>query len=197
MDFCQVRMENRSRTLKATVVYSNPQWAVYACEKFHGFEYPPGQRLIVKPDFDSHSFSSKRVKQPDILQIAETITQASNLIQAAGLSPDILQAKLGLAVAAKEEELLCNVQLPDPKPLASIDEETAARCFIVCSPQPPPSSALRDVFCRFGNLIDVYMLANRNCGYAKYATKESAENAIKVSSLDFINITCVINIQII
>lgn len=54
------------------------------------------------------------------------------------------------------------------------------RCFIVCTPQPPPIYALRDAFCRMGNLIDVYMLTNRNCGYAKYATKESAEEAIKV-----------------
>lgn len=34
----------------ATVVYNNLQSASYACEKLHGFEYPPGQRLIVKPD---------------------------------------------------------------------------------------------------------------------------------------------------
>lgn len=94
MDFCHVRMENRSHTLRATVVYSNPQWAAYACEKFHGFEYPPGQRLIVKPEYDPRtSLITKHTKQPDILQIAETITQASNLIQAAGLSPDILQVK--------------------------------------------------------------------------------------------------------
>lgn len=57
------------------------------------------------------------------------------------------------------------------------------RCFIVCTPQPPPIYALRDVFCRFGHLIDVYMLTNRNCGYAKYANKDSAEQAIKVSCL--------------
>ena len=34
----------------ATVVYNNPQSANYACEKLHGFEYPPGQRLIVRLD---------------------------------------------------------------------------------------------------------------------------------------------------
>lgn len=45
--------------------------------------------------------------------------------------------------------------------------------------------ALRDVFCRFGDLIDVYMLANRNCGYAKYASRKSAEEAIKVSNCIF------------
>lgn len=70
-----------------TVVYSNAQWAAYAREKFHGFEYPPGQRLIVKPDFDGRGHTSTKHTKPDILQIAETITQASHLIQAAGLSP--------------------------------------------------------------------------------------------------------------
>lgn len=32
-------------------VYNNPQAATYAKEKLHGFEYPPGQRLIVKSDY--------------------------------------------------------------------------------------------------------------------------------------------------
>jgi hypothetical protein len=41
--------------------------------------------------------------------------------------------------------------------------------------------AMRDVFGRFGNLIDVYMLSGKNCGYAKYASKEAAEQAIQVS----------------
>lgn len=41
---------------------------------------------------------------------------------------DILQAKLGLAAAvAKDSDSLCSVKLPEPKPLANIDEETAAR----------------------------------------------------------------------
>jgi hypothetical protein len=31
-------------------VYNNAQAAAYAKEKLHGFEYPPGQRLIVKYD---------------------------------------------------------------------------------------------------------------------------------------------------
>lgn len=39
---------------------------------------------------------------------------------------------------------------------------------------------LSNIFCRFGDLLDVYMLQNKNCGYAKYASEESATNAIKV-----------------
>lgn len=41
--------------------------------------------------------------------------------------------------------------------------------------------ALRDVFGRFGNLVEVYTLYGKNCGYVTYSTKESADEAIKVS----------------
>lgn len=38
---------------------------------------------------------------------------------------------------------------------------------------------LRNVFSRFGNLIDIYLLPNKNCGYAKYASEESCQKAIE------------------
>lgn len=73
----------------------------------------------------------------------------------------------------------CNVELPSPKPLS--DTETCAeRLFIVCHPTPPPDNVLKDVFSRFGHLIDVYMLRNKNFGYAKFSNAEAAENAIQV-----------------
>lgn len=40
---------------QAVAVYNSPQAALYAKEKLHGFEYPPGQRLIVKPDVNVHA----------------------------------------------------------------------------------------------------------------------------------------------
>ena len=54
----------------------------------------------------------------------------------------------------------------------------------MCHPSPPPPYALKDVFGRFGNLIDIYILNGKTCGYAKYAGKESAEKAIQVSGGD-------------
>lgn len=56
------------------------------------------------------------------------------------------------------------------------------RLFIVCHPSPPPIYALKDVFGRFGNLIDIYMLNGKTFGYAKYSSKESADKAIAVSN---------------
>ena len=73
----------------------------------------------------------------------------------------------------------CSVKLPAPHPLAPIDSPVAERLFIVCTPIPPPLYALKDVFGRFGNLIDIYVLNNKTCGYAKYAAIESAEAAVK------------------
>jgi RNA recognition motif. (a.k.a. RRM, RBD, or RNP domain) len=43
---------------------------------------------------------------------------------------------------------------------------------------------LKDVFSRFGNLIDVYLIGQKTCGYVKYASKESAELAMKVIFFD-------------
>jgi len=53
----------------------------------------------------------------------------------------------------------------------------------VCHGSPPPIYAMKDVFGRFGDLIDIYMLNGKNFGYAKYASKDSADKAILVSYL--------------
>lgn len=47
-------------------------------------------------------------------------------------------------------------------------------------PQALPPKILNNVFSRFGDLIDVYLLPNKNCGYAKYASESSAMKAIEV-----------------
>jgi hypothetical protein len=45
---------------------------------------------------------------------------------------------------------------------------------------------LKDVFSRFGNLIDVYLIGQKTCGYVKYASKESADLAMKVISSNLV-----------
>lgn len=126
----------------ATVVYRTPQAALHARQKLHGFEYPPGERLIVK--------LSSELKNFPLLE---------------GPSQPIFDAN---------SSSFCSVNLPPVQPLSK--ETTAVqRCFIVCSPHVLPTHVLKQVFCRFGNLIDVYLLNNRNCGYVKYATAESAK----------------------
>ncbi|KAJ8668171.1 hypothetical protein QAD02_009834 [Eretmocerus hayati] len=183
LDYCHLKTDARFRVRggQATVVYTNPAAAAYAREKLHGFEYPLGHRMIVKPDLAGlapqkpslkHGIPNNNIVNPgvvaaraDLAQLAETIAQATSLIQAAGLTAPTLDHSLH--------------KLPPIQPMASIDADVAKRCFIVCGPPVPPIYAMKDAFCRFGNLIDVYMLPNKNCGYAKYATVESANNAIE------------------
>lgn len=57
------------------------------------------------------------------------------------------------------------------------------RCFIYCHPKPLTQGVLRDMFCRFGGLIDVYLIKGKSCGYAMYANQASANKAIKVNGL--------------
>ncbi|XP_050301976.1 RNA-binding protein 45 isoform X2 [Anthonomus grandis grandis] len=199
LDFCQVRYQGGamgSSRAVGEVVYTSYQWAAHALEKLHGFEYPPGFRLIVKPIYDmapnrrggpferdglgrNNKMDDRRGDSADLLNIAESIAQATSIIQKAGLDPAaILNLKALNSGSGYQDTVRCNVDLPDQKPLANIDDECVARCFVVCS-VPLPNSVLRDVFCRFGNLIDAYLLANRNCGYARYADKHSCQRAIE------------------
>lgn len=48
------------------MVYNNAQAATYAKEKLHGFEYPPGQRLIVKHDYVSTEVNRNNVSSVPI-----------------------------------------------------------------------------------------------------------------------------------
>ncbi|CAH1117460.1 unnamed protein product [Phaedon cochleariae] len=190
MEYCTMRYEGERGSPRPTraigeVVYSDPRWAAHAKQKLHGFEYPPGNRLIVRAEQREGGAYGKRPALSvegggaDLRQIADTIAHASSLIQAAGLSPDLLQKKLGFTTDTKHDEPYCSVELPPSQPMASADADTEARCFIVCQESALSNRVLKDVFCRFGNLIDVYLLSNRNCGYACYASKFSADDAIQ------------------
>lgn len=290
LDYCEMKREAKNRQqqgrCQATVVYNNAQAAAYAKEKLHGFEYPPGQRLIVKYDHftaeasrnvqsvqlpstvanaavqypvsgvnvmamspasgmavASSAMSGARLPpylsglpgQPPSIEtmqptptantmntpsamntinapygmiapsartaalhnnlatLAETIAQATSLIQAAGLgqgalsthpapsipmSPGQPPTNTNFSAGETYDPSYCSVKLPTPQPLAPMDSHVAERLFIVCQPSPPPIYVLKDIFGRFGHLIDVYMLGGRSCGYAKYADKESADRAL-------------------
>ncbi|CAH1988318.1 unnamed protein product [Acanthoscelides obtectus] len=187
MEYCSLTYEGDGRhptRCVAEVMYNDAAWASYARDKLHGFEYPPGTRLIVRP-IPSYSHEKKANKRtatvaalekvkPDLMQIAETIKQATSLIQAAGLSPGII-----LSEKNQKDELMysCTVKLPPVEPL--VTGECVARCFIVCNPYALSQNVLRDIFCRYGNLIDVYMVNNKNYGFAKFTSKVSAELCIQ------------------
>ncbi|CAH0405748.1 unnamed protein product [Chilo suppressalis] len=194
MEHCQFFVDLMRNVGKGTVTYSNPVSAAYAVEKLNKFEYPPGAKIFVKPDnvnFDPQEQNFSNVSQvvsnlknaiaettnsssPDLAQLAEAISQASKIIKMAtsGVNDDNIPDSNDLNY--------CSVQLPKQQPLADIDSPAAKRCFLVCKPQPPPLTVLRDVFCRFGDLINVYTLPGKTVGYARYATAQAADEAIKV-----------------
>ena len=209
-----------------TVVYNNPQSATYAKEKLHGFEYPPGHRLVVKYDVESNNYNSRSssggggggggannsgFQQPrappptqlsnigrnngnngpniqnDLAHLTETIANATALLQAAGYNapnnssgapPSSSNFSSNVSSGETYDPSYCSVKLPSPQPLAAMDSPVAERLFIVCTPTPPHLYALKDIFGRFGSLIDIYMLNGKTCGYAKYSSKESADRAV-------------------
>merc|ERR1719167_461209 len=69
-----------------------------------------------------------------------------------------------------------------PVSLATTGSPCEMRLFFVCkeSREPPPVHIIKDLFSRFGNLIDAYYMKGKNFGYAKHACKESATSAMKV-----------------
>jgi len=74
-----------------------------------------------------------------------------------------------------------SVELPSKKGLVPKDPGESnraykARLFIICSPRALAQPILEDAFCRFGALIDVYTLPGKAIGYAKFDSRQSAED---------------------
>ncbi|XP_075213243.1 RNA-binding protein 45 [Lycorma delicatula] len=210
MEACRFTSDGRTyNSRKVLVQYNTPQAAAYAREKLHGFEYPPGHRISVKPDMDygptSYSgyksdlysnvtnigndfrpgfkndmlsdMSSSAVGPNGIAALTKALAEATQVIQKAGLLPNSANFSRELDIS---DPTYCSAKLPPPQPLSPADAKCAERLFIVCLPTSPPIHALWDVFGRFGNLIEVYLLSGKNCGYVSYANKESADKAVEV-----------------
>lgn len=200
---CNYFVDGAQNVGKGTAFYDNPTSAGYAVEKLNHFEYPPGMKIFVKPDYGfsgngpdyphnnqfhnrndripqainklRHAIDySSRSNTPDIVKLTEAIAEASKLVQrATGIANDNI-------LPDSNDLNYCSVKLPPPQPLADIDSLVVKRCFLVCRPAPPPLTVLRDIFCRFGDLINVYTLPNKTVGYARYASGSAADEAIKV-----------------
>jgi len=71
---------------------------------------------------------------------------------------------------------------PGPSIMAPMGSNCEMRLFFVCkgSHELPPPLIIKDLFGRFGNLIEAYIMKGKNCGYAKYANKKSAAHAMRV-----------------
>ena len=160
MELCDLKRNFSTGESKgvAIVVYNSVGSAIYAKEKLNGFEYPPGFKLAVRC-------------APD----GENIVQSNDIPMGGSTVPPVVGG-----VGSVGGGSYCSVPLPPAKPLANSEsQECAERLFIVCHPSPPASNVLVDIFSRFGDLLAVFMLKNKNFGYAKYASAEAAERAMK------------------
>ncbi|XP_065339373.1 RNA-binding protein 45 [Cloeon dipterum] len=198
MDYLQLIPDPVTGQFKghAVAVYKYPQAAAFAREKLHGFEYPIGQRLIVKLDaplkerpsltgagpstVPRHSIVplNPQAVRPEFTALPDNFVSARAIIQVAATNPGI-PAIMARPADKTFDPRFCSVPLPPPQNCAPYGAEVVERLFIVCQPSPPAVPILKDVFSRFGNLIDVYLIGQKTCGYVKYASKESAELAMK------------------
>lgn len=151
LDYCRLH-DDMSRSNSATVVYTSFQAAKYAKEKLHGFEYPLGERLIVK--------------------LQETA--GGNMSG----SSDLFSFDTPPARRGDSNDLPCNTPLPPIKPMAAMSAPCRKRLFIVCTNGPLPANILKNAFCRFGDLIEVFLLPGKSCGYALFANEASAEDCM-------------------
>ena len=200
MDYCDLKRDHNTHESRgiAYVMYKSMGSAIYAKEKLNGFEYPPGSRLVVK--FAEENTSNQNGKQSSsvgthAMSMASeqsysgynTANQGYNTSTSmAGVNPMVFNPipattpfyQAASATNTGTTSPYTTAVLPNPQPFADPSSEVAARLFIVCQPRAPPEQVLKDVFSRFGDLIDVWMVGDRNFGYAKFCTKVSADAAI-------------------
>ncbi|GAB1600983.1 RNA-binding protein 45-like [Argonauta hians] len=166
--------------------YCTPQAAAYARDKLEGFEYPIGSRIHVRyadqpANADPNATYSESYTEGSgsgsphwTSTPKDTYKKAAMVLEKAGINPECILAKEPVL----ERVRYSNISLPRTQSLRSEDTPVSQRLFIVCQPSAVPEMILRDCFCRFGDLIDVYLLLGRNYGYAKFACKEAANRAM-------------------
>ncbi|XP_053675671.1 RNA-binding protein 45-like [Anopheles nili] len=70
-------------------------------------------------------------------------------------------------------------QFGPPKPLASEQVQCVQKAFFICMPEAISVKLLTDAFCRFGDLIKVYLMPGKRHGYAEFASYVAANRAIQ------------------
>ncbi|XP_058831372.1 RNA-binding protein 45-like [Topomyia yanbarensis] len=71
-------------------------------------------------------------------------------------------------------------QLGPPKPMLNPQSTFCAKkAFFICMPEAVSVKLLQDAFCRFGDLINVYVIPGKRHGYAAFASEVAADRAIQ------------------
>ncbi|KAL4635495.1 RNA-binding protein 45 [Arapaima gigas] len=177
MDYCEMQRDpygfNKGQ---AMVRYNNLGSAVYAKEKLNGFEYPPGNRLVVSYVDDGEDRSSPVGKMAMQLVAAQMMSMVWN----SPVGPQLMKTSAGYSAQSVPQmpRIQTDVVLPPLRKLAPADSRVKERLFVVFNPAPLPVDVLEDVFCRFGSLVEVYLVPGRNVGYMKYAERKNANDAM-------------------
>ncbi|XP_004701510.1 RNA-binding protein 45 [Echinops telfairi] len=172
LEYCEVQRDPYSNYGHGVVQYFNVASAIYAKYKLHGFQYPPGNRIGV-------SFVDDGSNATDLLRKMATQMVAAQLASMVWNNPSQQQfLQFGGSSGSQLPQIQTDVVLPSCKKKAPPETTVKERLFIVFNPHPLPLDVLEDIFCRFGNLIEVYLVSGKNVGYAKYADRVSANDAI-------------------
>nr|XP_061794732.1 RNA-binding protein 45-like isoform X2 [Nerophis lumbriciformis] len=174
MEYCELQRDAYGISKgQAMIRYSTFEAALYAKEKINGFEYPPGNRLVVNfmDNGEDQSSSVGRMAMQFV---------ATQMMSSGWNGPSNSQAgkhPSGFS-GPPAPRIQTDVSLPPLKKLAPLDCVPKERLFVVFSPAPLPIDVLENVFGRFGSLMEVYLVAGRKVGYVKYADKQCADDAM-------------------
>ncbi|XP_057602432.1 RNA-binding protein 45 isoform X2 [Hippopotamus amphibius kiboko] len=172
LEYCEIQRDPYSNYGHGVVQYFNVASAIYAKYKLHGFQYPPGNRIGV-------SFIDDGSNATDLLRKMATQMVAAQLASMVWNNPSQQQfLQFGGSSGSQLSQIQTDVVLPSCKKKVPPETPVKERLFIVFNPHPLPLDVLEDIFCRFGNLIEVYLVSGKNVGYAKYADRISANDAI-------------------
>ncbi|XP_063069440.1 RNA-binding protein 45 isoform X1 [Engraulis encrasicolus] len=177
LEYCKIQLDQHGFVKgQAMIRYTNLGSAVYAKEKLNGFEYPPGNRLAVAFIDDGEDRTSPVGKMAMQLVVAQMMSMVWN----GPSGSQLLKSSTVYAPLAtpQKHRLQTDVSLPSVKKMAPSDSVAKERLFVIFNPSPLPVDVLEDVFCRFGSLIEVFLVPGRNVGYVKYADRKHANEAM-------------------
>ncbi|XP_062389851.1 RNA-binding protein 45 isoform X1 [Sardina pilchardus] len=186
MDYCEMQRDQYGFSKgQAMIRYNNLGSAVYAKEKLNGFEYPPGNRLVVTYVDDGEDRTSPVGKMAMQLVAAQMMSMVWN----GPTGPQLMKTSTGYTPLATSQKprVQTDVNLPPVKKMAPTDSAVKERLFVIFNPSPLPVDVLEDVFCRFGSLVEVYLVPGRNVGYMKYADRKHANDAIAAMHMKVVN----------
>ncbi|XP_069791919.1 RNA-binding protein 45 isoform X3 [Narcine bancroftii] len=188
LEYCEIQRDPYMIYGKgyALIRYNNVASAVYAKEKLHGFEYPPGNRLGVSYMDDDPN--DRRSNPVGMMALQLVAAQMMSLACNSPVGQPMAPASPGFSgSSAQMSRLQVEFPVPPPQNFAASDSVVRERLFVVFHPNVLPLDVLEDLFCRFGNLIEVYLVPGRNIGYVNYAERHSATNAIDILHGKFVN----------